>query len=66
MLTDEYLPEHVDSALIALALAEREAQHLQDTYRPLYAESIDLLWVNALVKREDPAEIIAACYRIAL
>lgn len=56
----EYLPEHVDFALIALDLATREAAHLQYTYRTLYAEPIDLAWVAALAKREDLAEKIDA------
>lgn len=56
----EYLPEHANSALIALDLAEREATHLQYTYRTLYVEPIDLAWVAALVKREDLAEKIDA------
>ncbi len=56
----DYLPEHANSALIALDLAEREANHLQYTYRTLYTEPIDLAWVAALAKREDLAEKIDA------
>ncbi len=59
-MSAKYLPEHADSALIALALAEREVAHLQYTYRTLYAEPIDLAWVDALAKREDLAEKIDA------
>ena len=55
-----YLTEHADSARIALALAERESAHLRYTHRTLYAEPIDLAWVEALEKREDLAEKIDA------
>lgn len=55
-----YLAEQADPALIALELAEREAAHLRYTYRTLYAEPIDLAWVEALVAREDLAEKIDA------
>ena len=56
----EYLAEYAEPALISLALAERESDHLGYTYRTLYAEPIDLAWVEALVKREDLAEKIDA------
>ncbi len=55
-----YLAEFVDSARIALDLAERESAHLDYTYRTLYAEPIDLAWVEALATREDLAEKIDA------
>lgn len=55
-----YLAEQADPARIALELAERESAHLRYTYRTLYAEPIDLAWVEALVKREDLAEKIDA------
>jgi hypothetical protein len=55
-----YLPDHADAARIALALAERESAHLGYTHRTLYAEPIDLAWVEALARREDPAEKIDA------
>lgn len=55
-----YLVEEADSARIALELAERESAHLRYTYRTLYAEPIDLAWVEALAKREDMAEKIDA------
>lgn len=56
----QYLSEYAQAARIALSLAEREAEHLRYTYRTLYAESIDLQWVEALEKREDIAEKIDA------
>lgn len=55
-----YLVEQADTARIALELAERESDHLRYTYRTLYAEPIDLAWVEALAKREDMAEKIGA------
>lgn len=55
-----YLAEQAGSARVALELAEREAGHLQYTYRTLYAEPIDIAWVEALVAREDLAEKIDA------
>lgn len=59
-MTPSYLAEHADPARIALDLAEREAQHLQYTYRTLYARPIDRAWVESLAKREDLAEKIDA------
>ncbi|MHB1678515.1 MAG: hypothetical protein ACYCSS_13480 [Sulfuriferula sp.] len=59
-MSASYLPEYADTALTALALAERESRHLQYTLRTLYAEPIDLAWVDALIKREDLAEKIDA------
>lgn len=55
-----YLAEQADPARLALELAEREAAHLRYTYRTLYAEPIDLAWVDALAAREDLAEKIDA------
>jgi hypothetical protein len=59
-VTLTYLPEHADSARIALDLAERESAHLRYTCNTLYAETIDLAWVKALAEREDLAEKIDA------
>lgn len=39
-----YLPEHADSARVALDLAERESTYLRYTCNTLYAEAIDLAW----------------------
>jgi len=55
-----YLPEHVGHAMLALELAEKEVAHLTYTHRTLFAQSIDLKWVQALAKREDLAEKIDA------
>lgn len=56
----DYFAEHGDAARIALALAERELEHLRYTYRTLYQEPIDRVWVERLAKREDLAEKIDA------
>ncbi len=55
-----YLPEHAENALLALELAEKEVIHLAYTHRTLFAQPIDLHWVQALEKREDLAEKIEA------
>lgn len=55
-----YLPEHAENAMLVLELAEKEAAHLVYTHRTLFAQSIDLQWVQALVEREDLAEKIDA------
>lgn len=55
-----YLPEYAESALLALELAEKEVAHLAYTHRTLFAQPIDLQWVQALAEREDLAEKIDA------
>ncbi|MEI6415580.1 MAG: hypothetical protein WCP34_15155 [Pseudomonadota bacterium] len=42
-----HLPEHVENALLALDLAQREAAHLAYTHRTLFAQPIDLPWEHA-------------------
>ena len=51
-----YLPEHAESALLALELAHKEAAHLRYTHRTLYAQPIDAAWVVQLATRDDLAE----------
>lgn len=55
-----YLPEHAESALLALDLARMEAAHLQYTHRTLFAQPIDADWVRQLTARDDLAEKIDA------
>jgi len=55
-----YLPEHAEQAMLALDLAEKEVAHLAYTHRTLFAQPIDLQWVQALAEREDLAEKIDA------
>jgi hypothetical protein len=55
-----YLPEHAESALLALDLARKEAAHLGYTHRTLFAQPIDAAWVEQLAQRDDLAEKIDA------
>lgn len=55
-----YLPEHAESARLALELARRQATRLTRTRRTLFGEVIDLDWVRALDQREDLAEKVDA------
>jgi len=55
-----YLPEHAESALLALDLAHKEAAHLQYTHRTLFAQQINAAWVQQLITRDDLAEKIDA------
>jgi len=55
-----YLPEHAESALLALDLARKEAAHLRYTHRTLFAQPIDAAWVQQLATRDDLAEKIDA------
>jgi hypothetical protein len=58
-VTLSYLSEYAEDALLALALAKKEAEHLSYTHRTLFAQSIDLDWVEslpdqpALAKKKD-------------
>ena len=45
-MTLNYLSEYAEDALLALALAQKEAEHLSYTHRTLFAQSIDLDWVE--------------------
>ncbi len=55
-----YLREHAESALLALDLARKEAAHLRYTHRTLFAQPIDVAWVQNLTARDDLAEKIDA------
>lgn len=55
-----YLPEHVENAMLALNLANKEVGHLAYTHRTLFAQNLDLQWVQMLTEREDLAEKIDA------
>jgi hypothetical protein len=43
-----YLPEHAENALLALALADKEVAHLRYSHRTLFAQVIDMKWVQLL------------------
>ena len=55
-----YLPEYAESALLTLELAGKKVARLAYTHRTLFAQPIDLPWVQSLEKREDLAEKIDA------
>lgn len=59
-MTLNYLPEHAQHALLALELAKKEATHLAYTHSTLFAQNINLAWVQSLTEREDLAEKIDA------
>ena len=54
-----YLPEHAENAMLVQELAKKEAANLPYT-RTLFAQHINLQWVQALVEREDLVEKINA------
>ena len=55
-----YLPEYAENAQLALALAKKEMAHLAYTHSTLFAQTINLQWVNSLTEREDLSEKIDA------
>ncbi|MBI3901585.1 MAG: hypothetical protein HY306_01355 [Nitrosomonadales bacterium] len=55
-----YLPEYAEAAIQALQLAVKEAAHLSYSRRTLFAQPIDISWVEKLSEREDLAEKIDA------
>ena len=59
-MTLNYLPEYAEDALLAPALAKKEAEHLSYTHRTLFAQSIDLDWVESLPDQPALAEKIDA------
>ena len=59
-MTLRYLPEHAESALLALELARKEAAHLGYSHRTLFAQPIDTEWVQQLSQRDDLAEKVEA------
>lgn len=56
----KYLPEHASAALLALDLAQKEAAHLRYSQVTLFAQPIDLAWVQTLGDRPDLAEKVEA------
>lgn len=59
-MTFAYLPEHAENARLALELAKKEVAHLAYTHKTLFAQAIDLAWVEALSQRDDLSEKIDA------
>jgi uncharacterized protein with PhoU and TrkA domain len=56
----KYLPEHAHAALLALDLANKEAEHLRYSHTTLFALPIDLVWVQTLSQRPEVAEKVEA------
>ena len=55
-----YLPEHVAPVLFALDLARKEAAHLRYSQTTLFAQPIDLAWVQNLAQQPQWAEKVEA------
>ncbi|OAI07086.1 hypothetical protein [Methylomonas methanica] len=55
-----YLAEYAEDALLALAIASKEAGHLRYTQSTLFTEAIDMAWVKALDENEERAEKVDA------
>jgi archaellum component FlaD/FlaE len=55
-----YLPEYAENARMALELAKKEMAHLAYTQTTLFAQTINLQWVQSLSEREDLSEKIDA------
>jgi hypothetical protein len=55
-----FLPEHKENAHLALELAIKEVTHLAYTHRTLFAQTLNLEWVQLLHEREEQAEKIEA------
>ena len=56
----KYLPEHAQAAILALALAHKEAIHLGYSQSTLFALPIDLSWVQSLSNHPEVAEKVEA------
>jgi len=54
------LPEHKERARLALELAQQEVTHLVYTHRTLFAQTLNLEWVQSLDEREEQSEKIDA------
>lgn len=55
-----YLPEHKENALFALEMADKEVSHLRYTHGTLFAQAIDIAWVNQLAVNQATAEKVEA------
>ena len=56
----QYLPEYAEAAIHALDLAQRESGHLRYSQSTLFAQAIDLVWVQTLGDHPDFAEKVEA------
>jgi len=55
-----YLPEHRENALLALELAQKESAYLRYSYRTLFAQPVDVNWVQRLADNQEMAEKVEA------
>jgi hypothetical protein len=55
-----YLLEHRTNALLALDLARKEAAQLRYSHSTLFAQPIDIHWVEQLAKNQEVAEKVEA------
>ena len=56
----QYLAEYAEKAQLSLKVAQKEAAHLAYTQNTLFAQQIDLAWINDLEFNEDKSEKIDA------
>lgn len=59
-MTIRFLPEYADNARHSLEMAERAAAHLKYSRASLFAQAIDLEWVESLKEKEELSEKIDA------
>ena len=60
MTAKAYLAEHTTAALLTLDLAQKEAEHLHDSHSTLFANDLDLAWVENLKTNPALAEKVEA------
>lgn len=56
----QYLAEYAEKAQLSLKVAQKEAAHLAYTQNTLFAQQIDLAWINDLEFNEEKSEKIDA------
>lgn len=59
-MTLRFLPEHAESALLALEVARKEVAYLRYTHDTLFVHPVDAAWVGQLELRPDLAEKVDA------
>lgn len=59
-MSARYLQEYAEQAILALAVARKEAAHLAYTQNTLFSQVINLEWVGSLGTDEEKAEKIDA------
>lgn len=59
-MSARYLQEYAEQAILALAVARKEAAHLAYTQNTLFSQVINLEWIGSLGTDEEKAEKIDA------